>query len=55
MENQYFKSHKKLRKTWAINPSEKVKESIKRYKRTSVKQDLRKVINEELDILEEYL
>jgi hypothetical protein len=54
MENQYFKSHKKLRKTWAINPSEKVKESIRQYKRTAVKQNLKKIIDEELELMDEY-
>jgi len=54
MENQYYKANKKIRKTWLINPSEKIKESIKQYKRTSIKQDLKKIIDEELEFMDEY-
>lgn len=37
----------KIRKTWAINPKTRVKPSKKIYKRTKLKQELKRIIKDE--------
>jgi len=44
--NLYF--NKKVRKTWAVNPVEKVKRSKKKYNRQTAKKELRRIKNDSL-------
>jgi len=38
----------KIRKTWRINPKTRVKESGKKYRRTKVKSNFKKIIKREV-------
>ena len=38
----------KIRKTWRINPKTRVKESVKKYRRTKVKSNFKKIIKREV-------
>jgi len=46
MAHDYYKAYKRQRKTLDINPVEKVKDSAKRYKRNTVKDEVKQHINE---------
>jgi len=48
-DNQYFKSYKKIRKTWDRSPVEQVVPSKKEYNRQEAKQHVKEVIDEELE------
>lgn len=48
-ENQYYKSYKKVRKTWDRNPVEQVVKSKKEYDRNCAKKEIKEVIDEELE------
>lgn len=56
MENNTYKSYKKIRKTWNINPIEQVKESVYQYNRNAFKEELRRTLNQldEDDYTDEY-
>jgi hypothetical protein len=47
--NQYYKAHKRVRKTWGISPVEKVVKSKKEYDRSVAKKQVKEVIEDEID------
>jgi|WetSurSiteA1Bulk_404760.scaffolds.fasta_scaffold21454_3 hypothetical protein len=47
-ENTTYKSWKKIRRTWDINPVERVVPSKKEYDRQKAKKQMKEIIDEEL-------
>jgi hypothetical protein len=52
MKNARYDAFKRQRKTWTMNPVERVKDSAKKYDRSSAKQELKSVIEEEVKDLD---
>ncbi len=48
-ENSYYKAFKKVRRTWDRNPVEQVVKSKKENNRNEAKQQIRQIVDEELE------